>query len=981
MTDLRPGLSEALAGRYAIERELGRGGMARVYLARDLKHGRRVALKVLRPEVAEVIGADRFVREIGILAQLAHPHVLPLHDSGAADGQLFYVMPYVEGETLRARLERERQLPVEEAVRIAGEVAGALAYAHGRGVVHRDIKPENILLEAGHAVVADFGIARVINETGGRITATGLAVGTPAYMSPEQASGDRSVDHRTDVYALGTVLYEMLAGETPHTGPTPQAILARTLTETPRPLRRVRAEVPEPVDRVVRRALARSPADRFATAAEFGTALREAATGAAAMRPVRAGRAWKAAAGVAAVAGLALLLRTLLGGGPSDRRLGLAVFPFLATVARADQYTEQLPDLLATMLDGIPGVRVADPWALWGALRPSRGARARSPAGLEDAERLARRARAGMFLLGTIQQSERGGDDAPIAVTTRVYRVGSAEAIETVTDSAPPDSLGTLVHRIAVAVITRVRPAATAPAAELEGFTTRSPEAIKAYLRAKEAMRRGQVDTADAEIEAALRGDSTFAVALVEAAHIKSWSMFMRGQVFTGLFPLIQRAERYADSLSPRNRLRLESTRASIRTDGARAAAAAREILALDSTDVGAWLGLGYYHRVYGWQYGAGEEDAIDALERAIALDSTYVPAMVSLLSGLQQADDPRAERAAELLRRSDTSSALARGALLAHRVLLMDDEAYAGFVDTLARYDPLLMRLALRAVRTNRPDRAIELLGRLRDRQGPGIPDYRPEWGRMLAATGRFRELDSALRAGTFPTQTLPRFFLLAPALLGAGDTVLAAQAAAFLHGFIPPDSALAMFERMPVWGSGWMVGAWHAMQGDTATARRWQSVIGTFPAGGTPDDYRVSLQADIESRLLARRGDRAGALAAATRAYDQWGIHTENTPEHDAEPQIRFHYAMQLLANQRADSAATLLRSLVPPVTWMGNLTARAALELGRLMEARGDRAAALRHYSLANRLYRAADPALAHLQSAARDGLSRLTAEPAR
>ena len=262
--------------------------MATVYLGRDLRHNRKVALKVLRPELAAVIGADRFLHEIRVTASLQHPHILPLHDSGEVsagypdperrEGEgpsfLYYVMPYVEGESLRDRLRSERQLPIEEAVRIAGEVAAALAYAHGRGVIHRDVKPENILLASGAAVVADFGIARAVTEAGqGRLTETGLSLGTPHYMSPEQATADRDLDARTDIYALACVVYEMLIGEPPYTGPTTQSVIAKVLTESPRPLRASRPTVPEHIDRAVQKGLAKLPADRFRSALEFADAL------------------------------------------------------------------------------------------------------------------------------------------------------------------------------------------------------------------------------------------------------------------------------------------------------------------------------------------------------------------------------------------------------------------------------------------------------------------------------------------------------------------------------------------------------------------------------------------------------------------------------------------------------------------------------------------------------------------------------------
>ena len=260
MANLFARVEAALSGRYAIEREVGSGGMATVYLATDVKHRRRVAVKVLKPEVGAALGTDRFLREIEIVSQLQHPHILPLYDSGESDGFLYFVMPFVEGESVRQRLEREDQLPLDDALQITREVAEALSYAHSLGIVHRDIKPENILLESGHALVTDFGVARVVDDVDAqRITETGIAVGTPAYMSPEQAAGNQRIDGRSDVYSLACVLYEMLAGEPPHTGPTPQAILARQLTGEVRSLTPLRSTVRPALDANIKRGLAPAP--------------------------------------------------------------------------------------------------------------------------------------------------------------------------------------------------------------------------------------------------------------------------------------------------------------------------------------------------------------------------------------------------------------------------------------------------------------------------------------------------------------------------------------------------------------------------------------------------------------------------------------------------------------------------------------------------------------------------------------------------
>jgi len=267
-------LAAALSDRYRIERELGQGGMATVYLGHDLRHDRDVAIKVLHPDLGAALGGERFLSEIRTTARLQHPHILPLLDSGAADTFLYYVMPYVRGETLRTRLERERQLPIEDAIRIAREVADALGAAHGLGIIHRDIKPENILLQGGHALVADFGIALAVQHAAGqRMTQTGLSLGTPQYMSPEQAMGEKTLDARTDIYALGAVTYEMLVGEPPFTGPTVQTIVAKVLTERPTAPRALRDTLPAGLERAVLKALAKLPADRFATAEKFAEAL------------------------------------------------------------------------------------------------------------------------------------------------------------------------------------------------------------------------------------------------------------------------------------------------------------------------------------------------------------------------------------------------------------------------------------------------------------------------------------------------------------------------------------------------------------------------------------------------------------------------------------------------------------------------------------------------------------------------------------
>jgi serine/threonine protein kinase/tetratricopeptide (TPR) repeat protein len=360
-----PQLIEALHDRYTIERELGHGGMATVYLAHDRKHDRLVALKLLHAELAHTLGPDRFQREIRLAAGLQHPHILTVLDSGEAAGLLWYTMPYVEGESLRDRLRRERQLPLDEALRIATEAARALDYAHRHGVIHRDIKPENILLTRdGDTLVADFGVGRALGgSTREPLTGTGLVVGTPHYMSPEQAVGQRELDGRTDLYSLACVLYEMLAGEAPFGGPTAQLVLARRLTETPRPLTQVRETVPEPVSQAVQRALARVPADRFPSTAEFARAL--AVTQAAIPPGVRTPRRrvpWGVVVlAIAILLGLALLSLLFRGrsGAESATATRLAVLPFENLGDSADAYfADGVADAIRGKLTALPGLEV-----------------------------------------------------------------------------------------------------------------------------------------------------------------------------------------------------------------------------------------------------------------------------------------------------------------------------------------------------------------------------------------------------------------------------------------------------------------------------------------------------------------------------------------------------------------------------------------------------------------------------------------------
>jgi len=468
-------LAAALRDRYRLEPELGQGGMATVYLAHDRKHDRDVALKVLRPELAAVLGAERFLREIQLTAKLQHPHILPLLDSGEAAGLFFYVMPYVEGESLRDRLERDKQLPIEEALRLTTEVAEALDYAHQQGVIHRDIKPENILLSRGHALVADFGIALAVTQAGGgRLTETGLSLGTPAYMSPEQAMAETDLDARTDQYSLACVLYEMLAGEPPYTGPTAQAIIAKRLNEPLPHLSTIR-EVPAHVGLAVTRALAKTRVDRFPTVAEFSKALRG---GRPAPTPARRRtRAWALAAALGILSVVIVgLVRTRRVGPLDPRRVVIAPFDNRTGDASLQPLGLMVAEWLTQGLTSTALVEVVDSRSLAASVQDLR----QQGSSGDLARDLAKTTRARTLVSGSVY---RLGDS--LRFQAQVHDAGTNKLLATVdpvtvTAANPASALEPLRQRVTGALATMLDDRLNSQAAE----TSRPPtyEAYQEFL-------------------------------------------------------------------------------------------------------------------------------------------------------------------------------------------------------------------------------------------------------------------------------------------------------------------------------------------------------------------------------------------------------------------------------------------------------------------------------------------------------------------
>jgi tetratricopeptide (TPR) repeat protein len=625
VSDVQYRLAGALAGRYRVERELGRGGMSLVYLAHDARLGRKVALKILRPELAASLGPDRFLREIQVVAGLAHPHILPLHDSGEAAGMLYYVMPYVEGESLRHRLDREKRIPLVDAIEIAREVADALEYAHQHDIVHRDIKPENILLQAGQAVVSDFGIARAISEARGRVTGTGVAVGTPEYMSPEQASGG-TVDGRSDVYSLGCVLYEMLTGRSPGSvsGGAAQAPPIRTISA-------VQPTIPLEVEAAIEEAMAQRPEERFPRAADFARALRVpgVATVSGARQRSRGRRRWSAALiGVAALAAMAVVVL--------PRVLGARLNPALYVVVPFGHREGAAPTLLKgdqcelrvfEELDRWTDVQVVDRFLVSSA-RQQRGAPVPD---FDEALGIARGVGSGMLIWGELWQE---GDS--VVVRGGLYDVGHRGRLVRAHTIRLGPGLGDLDLRFRELadslLLGRVQPRA-AQAARSAGSVT----AWLAYARGDEALQRWDLAPAAAAFSEALAVNPSFPQANLWLAQSRAWA----GRPTGDWLVFATRALGADDSLGEADRALARGLVAMAQGRYPDACDAYRRRVALDANDFVGWFGLGECQSrdrlvvrdsksPSGWAFRSSQQAAIAAYRRALEL----VPAVHRAFAG-----------------------------------------------------------------------------------------------------------------------------------------------------------------------------------------------------------------------------------------------------------------------------------------------------------------------------------------------------------
>jgi tetratricopeptide (TPR) repeat protein len=843
MTDVRASIAGALGSRYEVQSEVGRGGMATVFRAMDRQLGRPVAVKVLHPELTQVLGAERFHREVRITAALQHANIVPVFESGDAGDLLYYTMPLVEGETLRARLARETQLPLDEALRIVADVGAALDCAHGHGIVHRDIKPENILLAGGRAVVTDFGVARAIAEAGqDRLTTSGLAVGTPAYMSPEQAGGAAHLDARTDIYALGCVLYEMLGGEPPFTGPSAQAVLARQLQEAPRALHVVRGTVSPALERVIGTALAKVPADRYATAGAFVAALEQA------KRAPGWGtaRRWRGAAGSAAVVLAAAVAWLAWPRAPRLDAMKIVVFPLAETNGQvAAGSGEDLAQVISSAMEQAEPLRVIFGWT-WLSPDERRDASLLTAA---EARGISRAQGARWFVDGSLV---RLGDSARVAL--RLHDAAGDTLVDQ-RSAAGLASAGAL-PRLALTTVARLlgRLLPTERGFDLSVLEHPDPAALSDWLLGERYYRRSQFDSALVFYQRAVALDSGFSYAAFKGAQAANWAHHdSLALVLIGL------AQRTDARLPTRYREFSAGFREYLLGAADSAAAHLGRAVAGDTAWAGAWMALGevYYHLLP-----ADADDgatARDAFERAHRLEPEFSPAMFHLTEILVRAGEVRradslvsafaaVHPGSEWFSMLKVMLACARrgpGAMdwnaLAHSepdAVLEAAKSSAGGLARVECAEPGLR--ALLALNPDDPSTGADRWGALLVLQG------------ILLAQGRLADARAILNAAyTRGTSAVLRIYIVASSQ-GAGTDSGAAFAVRAVLGKWPLPSV-----PTPVL---WDVGIWAWHSGNLA---RLDSIVGILrarlPRGGPLDSV---VAAGMAGRVSLLRGDTAAAV-----------------------------------------------------------------------------------------------------------------------
>ncbi|HET6578191.1 MAG TPA: serine/threonine-protein kinase [Gemmatimonadales bacterium] len=988
----------SFAEHLRLERELGRGGMATVYLARDLRRDEPVALKVLHPELAATLGPDRFRREIQLTARLDHPNVLPVLDSGVSGGRLWYTMPYIEGGSLRDCLQREGQLGIAESVRIAREVALALDHAHRCGVVHRDIKPENILVGAARVLVADFGIAKLLDVgDAGKLTGTGLSLGTPAYMSPEQAAGDARLDGRADVYALGCVLYEMLAGEPPFTGPTPQAILARHAMNAPPSLRIVRNTVGPALELAIVRAMAKVPADRFPSAGAFAAALDADWSIAPAAGPVpttvvraRARRRWARLALLAAVGAGAIGWALLRPRGPliAPSASVMAVLPF-APVGEDTALSRLGRDLASTVsanLDGVGDIRMVDRLTVLAQTHDRKG-----PLTLNDAGAIGRRYGATSVVVGSLAR-----DGARVRLDVGLYSSDSLKPLARAIVTGSPDSLGALTDSITWRVLAEVWRRGKPPTPTLEAITTRSIEALRAYLDGEEASIAGRVADARAAYARAIAADSSFWYAYFRAGAAAGW---YEEEADTAIVR-VYRSHR--DLLPRRERLLIDAWTwdSGLVWQRERLKDLVREYP--DYWPAWFMLGDSYFHH---FSYiGSTRADARYALERVVALNPRMVFGWDHLIWMYQaDRDTAAAARALEALDRLDARDVILRESRAdetlvwqiiqavqtgspAAQVLL--DSLYDGAMAALAsdgavpEVYPWVLNSASPAIQIQFNRRLLQ--HGLPPDQSDGILEFTAmSWAARGAWDSALATVD--LRRGTDPYDP-PALTAYRLAVLG---TWLGALPQNVAHARRPAAARWVDTMTSPLRPAFQSELAW--LDGVLAFERRDARGLAAARAGVRAAGDSVAERArlvDLGPFELALRGNRREA--AARLAALEWESADRDpwlaTATHPLRRAINRLATMEwLLALGDTTQAARLLtwhQAFSWPLLEKIPVTPFADLQLARIEEARGQLDAARRDYQAFLVRYDMPPPAHRHLVQETREALARLSrgADPA-
>jgi tetratricopeptide (TPR) repeat protein len=971
-------LTVALAERYAIERELGSGGMATVYLAQDLKHDRQVALKVLKPELAHAVGADRFLREIRITAGLNHPHILPLLDSGEADGFLYFVMPYVAGESLRARLDREGPLPIDEALRIAEQVASALEHAHSHEVIHRDIKPENILLHEGEAMVADFGIAVAVSVAGGeRLTETGIAVGTPAFMSPEQASGDERVDERSDIYSLGCVLYEMVGGEPPHGGASPREILAQKVLSKARSIRELRPEADAALEAVLARALEAAPEDRFATAGELGEALRSPEVGwTLATKRLRAKRRKVAAAAALPVLAVAAVLYLVIAGGGADEGSdawlvgdadpGIAVLPFsFAGVAGPELETwgDIIVPLLSISLDEVAGLRKIDPRTLNARWQREYGEI--DPDSLDAGLRVARQVGARYAVTGN---GVAFGDE--MRLSADVYDLQRRERLTTVPVAGSLGDPSALLDRLCTELLRSgfVAGLTNIPESTLSRVMTQNTPALKAYIEGERKYRGGRFRDAVADFSRAVELDSTFAL-----AHFRlSEALWNVNQFDPRLFEAALAAERYADRLPEREALLLRGYRqytkfrlTSIRT--------LEQYTQRYPDDIEGWTTLGVAYQDLG---GAGfrpPEKIREALGRAVELDPQLMPNYSGLLlDAFQRGDSADATRLLQRIRSIDATSESAIGFTLAHSLVWGDSASQARSLAALdTAHSVVLQQAAFPFVyASDLRDKMLPVaLALTTDRH----PDDLRYWAQLLFA-GAYHlwgQLDSMRAHLPAPFE----YQHVVSHLLGYPNRAQATRAADSWASSTHPAI------RLLVGALAAKEARWHEVdreiQGLESRSGAW---VGSMTAYDTAFEWWHPVEpGDAAWYAQALRGYAALLRGDTVLAIGELEAALPSMPSlySGAHQLARFELGKVYLELGRSQDAERLFTSLTYEHLFVGALV---EYYLGRTYEELDDPEEAIFHYDRFVRWWRNCDPELRPLWGEGREALARLTGKTA-